>query len=262
MDNQKVATKILIVDDNKSIRTVLCVMLRDEGYEVVGELSGGENFISTVERLRPNIICLDQDLPDTNGLVLLRQLHEKKIQVAVVMITGTTDPAIQKEAVESGVDGFLKKPFNQTQVLNELKLVDHARKLLDGYTNPRNSDATGVNVLLADDSSIMRDVLNIILKGMGLNIVGEARDGNEVISLASQFKPQAIFLDLNMPNMGGMEALEKIKKVHPDIQVIIVSAHSERDKVRRAVELGACGFIIKPYESKQVVDTVRKLLFG
>jgi YesN/AraC family two-component response regulator len=63
-----------------------------------------------------------------------------------------------------------------------------------------------------------------------------------------------------MPNMNGLDALKLIKDDHPEIKVIIISGHADRDKVKKAIELGACGFIIKPFESQQVIQTVKKLL--
>jgi two-component system chemotaxis response regulator CheY len=239
---------------------MLCAILRDEGYAVVGEMASGENFLFTVEYLKPDIICLDQELPETDGLALLQQLKEKGIQTAIVMISGAIDPAIRQKAVEVGVAGFLTKPFSQIQITAELKQVDHARKLLAESGGVKNAQALSVNIVLADDSSVMRALLSAILKNMGLNVVGEARTGNEAISMTAQHHPQLVCLDLEMPDTDGLEALRQIKKNHPEIKVIIVSGLAERDKVRRAIELGASSYILKPYETQQVVNVIKKLL--
>jgi YesN/AraC family two-component response regulator len=256
------ATKVLIVDDNESIRGLLGVLFRSEHFEVVGELSSGDNLITTVKRLQPDIVCLDQEMPGKDGLTLLKELKEIDQKIAVLMITGTKDPEFQQQAVLAGVAGFLRKPFSQVQVLKELKQVDHARKLLMNPPLPgsQESSPTSISMVIADDSSIMRDLLTMILKSIGINIVGEALDGQEAVNMADQYKPEAMCLDLEMPNMSGMEALEKIKDDHPKIKIIIISGHADRDKVKRAIELGACGFIIKPFEAQQVIQTVRKLL--
>lgn len=260
MDNHP--TKVLIVDDNESIRGLLSVLFRSEHYEVVGELSSGDNFINTVNRLHPDIVCLDHEMPGKDGLTLLKELRQIDTKIAVLMITGTKDPDFQKQAVEAGVAGFLKKPFSQTQVLKEFKQVDHDRRmLLNAPAPPETKKKAGVSVVIADDSSIMRELLGVILKSIGIEIVAEAMDGQQAIDLVNQHKPQAICLDLEMPNVSGLEALEQIQKDHPGVKVIIVSGHADRDKVRRAIELGACGFVIKPFEAVQVLQTVRKLLF-
>jgi len=260
MDNHP--TKVLIVDDNESIRGLLSVLFRSEHYEVVGELSSGDNFINTVNRLHPDIICLDHEMPGKDGLTLLKELREIDTKIAVLMITGTHDPDFQKHAVEAGVAGFLKKPFSQTQVLKEFKQVDHDRRLLLNAPGPAETPKkAGLTMVIADDSSIMRELLGVILKSIGIEIIAEATDGQQAIDLANQHKPQAMCLDLEMPNVSGLEALETIKDVNPEIKVIIVSGHADRDKVKRAIELGACGFVIKPFEPVQVLQTVRKLLF-
>jgi YesN/AraC family two-component response regulator len=256
------ATKVLIVDDNESIRGLLGVLFRSERFEVVGELSSGDNLLTTIKRLLPDIVCLDQEMPGKDGLTLLKEIKELDQKVAVLMITGTKDPEFQKQAVESGVAGFLRKPFSQTQVLKELKQVDHDRRLLANAPAPKevDSDTPKISMVIADDSSIMRELLSLILKSIGIEIVGEAMDGQEAIDMANQHKPQAMCLDLEMPNVSGLEALEKIKDDHPKMKVIIISGHADRDKVKRAIELGACGFVIKPFEPVQVIQTIRKLL--
>jgi YesN/AraC family two-component response regulator len=259
----KSASKVLIVDDNESIRGVLAVLLRSEGFEVVGELSSGEHLIDSFNRLQPDIVCLDQEMPGKDGLTLLKKLKEINQRCVVLMITGTRDPEFQQMAVAAGVAGFLTKPFSQTQVIKEIKQVDHARKVLSNAFNPypNGPGPNSLNVVIADDSSIMRDLLSILLKSLGLNVIGEAIDGKEAVTMANEFKPHAICLDLEMPNMSGLEALEKIRGENPEMKVIIVSGHADREKVKRAIELGACGFIIKPFEAQQVIQTVKKLLF-
>jgi len=260
MDNS--ATKVLIVDDNESIRGLLSVLFRSEHFEVVGELSSGDNLITTVKRLSPDIVCLDQEMPGKDGLTLLKEIKELDTKVVVLMITGTKDPEFQRQAVEAGVAGFLRKPFSQTQVLKELKQLDHDRKLLASAPAVRADDTAAINMsmVIADDSPIMRELLSMILKGLGIEIVGEAKDGQEAIDMANQHKPQAMCLDLEMPNISGMEALQKIKEDHPTMKIIIISGNVDRDKVKRAIELGACGFVIKPFETQQVIQTMRKSL--
>ena len=263
MDNT--ATKVLIVDDNESIRGLLAVLFRSEHYTVVGDLSSGDNLIPMAQRLKPDIVCLDQEMPGKDGLTLLSELKELDPKIAVLMITGTQDPDFQKRAVEAGVAGFLKKPFSQLQVLKELRQVDHDRKLLLNTPAPdpdAKPSTSGMRMVIADDSSITRELLSILLKSAGMEIVGEAKDGQEAIDMANQLKPEAMCLDLEMPNMPGLEALEKIKSEHAEMKVIIISGHADRDKVKRAIELGACGFVIKPFQAQQVVQTVKKLLLS
>ena len=257
-------TKVLVVDDNESIRGLLTVLLRAEHFEVVGELSSGDNLIPMFTRLQPDIVCLDQEMPGKDGLTLLKEIRELDPKAVVLMITGTQDPEFQRQAVEAGVAGFLRKPFSQTQVLKELRQVDHDRKLLNSIPAPaeKATEGTAISMVIADDSSIMRELLAVILKSMGINIVGEAIDGQEAIDLAAQHKPMAICLDLEMPNVSGLEALEQIKIDNSKIKVIIISGHSDRDKVKRAIELGASGFVIKPFEAQQVIQTVKKVLTG
>jgi CheY-like chemotaxis protein len=260
MSTPQIPTKILVVDDSVAIRNLLCAVLRNEGYNVVGDMTGSESFIQTVQRLEPDIICLDQNMPGVDGLTLLRRLHESYPLISVVMISGTLDLTVQREAVTLGIAGFLKKPFSQSQIVDEIKQVDHARKLLKKANDQEAAFVTGVCVVVADDSSSMRLLLTAILENMGLAVVGQARDGQEALKMVTQFKPHAICLDLEMPNMDGLQAMAIIRKEHPGVKVIIVSSSTDKDKVKRAIVLGASGYIIKPFEQEKVVRTMQKLL--
>jgi two-component system chemotaxis response regulator CheY len=240
------------------MRTVLCALLLQEGYNVVGEMANGDDFIPTVKRLTPDIVCLDQVMPGVEGLQLLRQLQAENSDIAVVMMTASADPAIRQKAVASGVAGFLKKPFSQEQIIEELKLVDHARRLLRKVEVQPNPHYSGLRVVLADDSKTMRQLLKTILAGLGLDIVGEANDGKQALALTTQHQPDLVCLDVEMPNMGGIDALAKIRAKYPQIKIIMVTGQADRNTVRQAASLGASGYILKPYLPEQVETALRK----
>jgi len=251
-------TKVLVVDDSSSMRAVLCGLLRHEGYNIVGEMADGGDFESTVNRLTPDIVCLDQFMPGIEGLQILRDLQATNSEIAVVMMTGSADPTIRQKAVAAGAAGFLKKPFSQEQIIEELKQVDHARRLLRKVEVQPIPHYSGLRVVLADDSKTMRQLLRTILDGMGLDIVGEANDGNQALTLTAQHQPDLVCLDVEMPNMGGIDALAKIRAKHPKIKIIMVTSHAERNTVQQAASLGACGYIIKPYQPEHVEAALRK----
>lgn len=113
-------------------------------------------------------------------------------------------------------------------------------------------------VLIVDDNDLMRTLLRTILRGDQYEVIGEARNGVEALELAERLRPDIICLDILMPKIGGLEALQTIRAMHPEIVVVMVTGSPSVDNVREAIQGGASGFIIKPFNAGKVLDTVSR----
>lgn len=113
-------------------------------------------------------------------------------------------------------------------------------------------------ILIADDSQFMRKVLSDILTKNGYTEIVEAADGNETIAKFTQEKPDLVLLDIIMPEVDGMAVLKDI--VPKGAKAIVVSAVGQDEMIAQAKTLGALGYIVKPFEEKQVVEEVTKVL--
>jgi DNA-binding NarL/FixJ family response regulator len=118
------------------------------------------------------------------------------------------------------------------------------------------------SVVVVDDDSMMREMLKLILLSEDYPVVGEAANGQAAIALCAREKPGLVLLDINMPKMDGMQALEEIHKASPATVVLMVSAEATLDKVREAMEKGAAGFVVKPLNPASVLDRIAKCLNG
>lgn len=114
---------IIIVDDNDMMRGILRAMLRGEEYDVVGEARNGVSAIDLVERLKPDIACMDVMMPEKNGIEALCEIKAAHPDTEVVMITSNSDPGTVQEAIQNGASGFIIKPFNAARVLDTLEKV-------------------------------------------------------------------------------------------------------------------------------------------
>lgn len=119
--------KIVIVDDDESIRKVLRAICEDEGHEVIADFGDGDGLLDYVASHRPDVVCLDFNLPGVDGLELLVGMDVKVNQVDVVMITGSDDPELKGHAADFGATGFIRKPFKQEQIAHELKEIAATR---------------------------------------------------------------------------------------------------------------------------------------
>jgi two-component system chemotaxis response regulator CheY len=117
---------------------------------------------------------------------------------------------------------------------------------------------TKIKILVVDDDHIMCELLKSILRREGYDVVGEAHNGEEALEQCAKLDPHVVCLDINMPKMGGLEALHALKVEHPKVVVIMVSAEATIDVVREAMSKGACGFIVKPYNAAKILDTLNR----
>jgi response regulator NasT len=103
-----------------------------------------------------------------------------------------------------------------------------------------------MRVLIAEDETIIRLDLRQLLERAGHEVVGEARDGQEAVTLAASLAPELILMDVKMPRQGGIEAAREITAARP-VPIVMLTAYSQEDLVRRASEAGAYGYLVKPF---------------
>jgi len=254
--------KICIVDDASALRAVLRAFFVNQGYEVVAELASGSSVLDAVGRLQPDIVCLDYNLPDANGIDLLKAIHAAHPTVAVVMITGDMAPDLESDAAEAGAAGFIRKPFTQDRMSLEMRQVVHAQALHKRHAAGESFvlKQARARAVVADDSVTMRMLLTSILHHAQVEVVGEAADGKLAVELVAQRQPDIVCLDMDMPVMNGLEALEQIHANSPQAKVLMITGRAGRDLVMQAAKFGARGYILKPFEPDKVTEAINKLL--
>ncbi len=115
-----------------------------------------------------------------------------------------------------------------------------------------------VNILLADDHRMVREGIRYLLETVSeINIVAEAGDGYECINMVNKTKPNIVLLDIDMPNMNGIDALRIIKEQKMICKVIMLTRHNEIDYLMKALEIGCDGYILK----ESSFDTLKKAIF-
>lgn len=117
-------------------------------------------------------------------------------------------------------------------------------------------------VLIVDDNDLMRTLLRGILRSESCQVVGEAKNGKLALELIERTFPDVVFLDVMMPEMDGLEVLQYIKERHPHIKVIMITGNPSVENVQESIQGGASGFIVKPFNTARVLDTLHKALQG
>jgi len=110
------------------------------------------------------------------------------------------------------------------------------------------------NALIVDDEAHVRVLIRVLLKQLGIETVWEAPDGATALEKAEAHKPDVVLLDINLPQVGGLEVLAKLKAAHPAIPVIIVSSQSTMKTVIQTRELGAEAYVLKHAPKSEVLQ--------
>ena len=117
-----------------------------------------------------------------------------------------------------------------------------------------------IRVVLADDHDLVRSGIKALLSMIdGVQVVAEARDGQELIQLVESLQPDVVMTDISMPRMDGIAAIAQIHARHPKVRLLVLSMYDTVDFVKRAVANGACGYLMKdapPFELEQAVRSV------
>jgi len=114
-------------------------------------------------------------------------------------------------------------------------------------------------VVIAEDEAIIRLDLKEMLEEEGLQVVGEAADGEAAVRLAAEKCPDLVILDIKMPGMDGLAAAEKLAE-SSDAAVLILTAFSQKDLVQRAAEAGAMGYLVKPFQKSDLMPAIEVAL--
>ncbi|WP_425448109.1 response regulator [Dethiothermospora halolimnae] len=113
-----------------------------------------------------------------------------------------------------------------------------------------------MKILVVDDAMFMRTAIKRILVSDGHDVVAEASNGKEAVSMYKEYKPDIVTLDITMPEMDGKEALKKIIEYDPKAKAIMISALGQEVYVKECVLNGARSFIVKPFNKEKVLSVI------
>lgn len=133
---------------------------------------------------------------------------------------------------------------------------------VDGSMAAHTGARRSFRLLIVDDSNIMRRRIERSQQFDELEVVGSASNGVEALELFKKTDPHLVTMDLTMPQMDGIECIEKLVKLKPDIRILVISALSDKATAVDAMEKGANGFLNKPFTDRQLNEAIAELIRG
>jgi NarL family two-component system response regulator YdfI len=121
-----------------------------------------------------------------------------------------------------------------------------------------------IRVMIVDDHLIIREGLRLMLEEVGeeFQVVGDATDGESALQLVEQLQPDVVLMDLRMPNMDGITAIEHIRRQYPQVAIIILTTYNEDDLMIRGLQAGACGYLLKDTGLETLLNAIRAAARG
>ncbi|MCK4802044.1 response regulator, partial [bacterium] len=200
-------TNILIVDDEIDLLETLGDIFESKGYNVT-MVEDGNKALELLRKKYFDIILMDLKMPGISGVESFKEVKNLHPSAAIIMMTAGSVREEIKEAMGSGVDAVVDKPFNVK------KLVATIESILERSL-----------ILVVDDRVEDRETLRDILVDRNYRAF-VAKDGYEAIDIVRRSDFDVILLDIRMPGMDGMEVLEVVKEIKPDIGVVMMTGYS------------------------------------
>jgi DNA-binding response OmpR family regulator len=268
--------KILIIEDEAALLSMLSNKLMREGYDVASS-HDGEEGLARVRSEKPDLVLLDIVMPKMSGIDVLEKMHADKelSKIPVIIISNSGQPVeIERAKALGAIDYLVKTEFDPQEVVEKVRAVLGAPNS-GPPTNPapparkanikssgQNLNDKGASVLVVEDDQFLRDLIVKKLEEEGLRTM-QAIDGEEGLRVIRENKPDIILLDLILPGIDGFEVLKQTKAdpAISGIPIVILSNLGQKDDVGRGMELGAKDYLIKAHFTPgEIVQKVKEIL--
>ncbi len=119
-----------------------------------------------------------------------------------------------------------------------------------------------LRIVLVDDHVVVRSGIKVLLESHEMSVVGEAGDGVTAIAEVDRLRPDVVVMDASLPQLGGVEATEQIKKAHPEVKVLVLTAHEERAYLSLFIGAGASGYVLKRAAVEELARAIHAVAEG
>ena len=261
--------RALIINKVQSLQSVLSSLLNSFGFQTLVASSGEEAIELIKNDENFNIIFIDSNITDINGLELVKEFKNKlNLKSEIVLMSDYYQENMINNAKEVGINYFLQKPLNP-YILNDTlsDILLGTQKLKTDITLDNKmlrlqkniSTLRGSKILLTEDNITNQEVIFGLLKNSGI-IVDIANDGLEAVNKAKTNKYELILMDLQMPNLDGIEATKQIKEFDSDVPIIALTANAMKDDIKRTKAVGMSKHLNKPIEIEKLYETLLEFI--
>lgn len=248
------APRVLVVDDAAHVRDVIRLTLEEVGHEVV-LAETGQGARTALTRRRPDLLILDLKLPGGSGVDVLRALREAGADTPVIIVTGYPDSDLMQQAMDFAPFVVLPKPVAPDVLLQAVHGALGATPLRSPLPPVERAPA----VLIIDDDELIRKLLSRMLGELGYRAL-TAATAEEGLQRVGSDAPDAVLLDLVLPDMNGPRFLELLRECHPGLPVVLVTGYPDGKLAEMAMRHAPILLLAKPVEPALLGRTLASIL--
>jgi two-component system, sensor histidine kinase and response regulator len=253
---------VLIVDDEAELRAVFSEFLRDRGVDVI-EAANGLEALLQVKRARPRAVVLDITMPRLGGLEALKHIRAFDPSITVIIVSGVVDDELERRARALGARSVLAKPIALADLWRALggsatgPLAPTECQAPSPWSAPSSglAVAPAARVLVIDDDPAVGEVLGEFLRTNGY-ATRVAVDGVGGMAAVMEDTPDVVLLDIEMPGLNGVAALNAIRAMSSEPKVIMVSGTVDENLAKRALAEGAFDYVTKPIDFARLTQSL------
>jgi CheY-like chemotaxis protein len=236
----------------------------------VEEARSGTSALEMIKRRHEEgndyrVVIVDMKMPDLDGIETIRRIHaevSEKIPVLLISAYDWTD--IEQKAKEAGVNGFLSKPLFRSTLYEKLNEV-LGNEVQSTEAENDTSDLEGLRILIAEDNDINWEIISTLLDSYGIQ-TERAENGKialEKVKAAFPGDYLLIFMDIQMPEMNGLDATRAIRALDDPwaskLPIVAMTADAFSENITECLEAGMNGHIAKPIDIKLVIKEIRRI---
>lgn len=234
---------VFLLENDEKIHPVLAAALRRQGFNL-HSFQHPDAMLEALTQTKPLAILLEKLCLDNNNVHI--ECHQKlaKLKIPTTLISEDGDMASRLQATRLGIEHFLTRPIN----------IETLLEILDQYAN--TEQAAPYRVLIVDDDQLLASLYELTLKNAGFNVMTQFSARN-IVEVLREFKPELIFMDVQMPDCSGPEAAAVIRQI-PDfnvIPIVFLSGDTDLNLQLAALTQGGDDFLTKPIDQEHMVVT-------
>lgn len=262
---------VLIVDDNETNRKILHEIFLNWGMKPQ-KSEGARSAIAmmqdaTTRGIPFSLVVTDAQMPDVDGFTLARAIRERSDlgSPTILMLTSGDRPGDATTAREIGISQFMTKPVKQSELLDAIGHAFHVKALESGSEAKKTEYSRGLNILLAEDS-IPNQKLAVGLLGKLDHHVTIANNGREALEKATQNRYDIILMDVQMPEMDGLDATKAIRSSGAEsvvnVPIVAMTAHAMKGDAELCLASGMDAYLAKPIRPQKLYETIEAIIKG
>lgn len=253
---------VLMVEPSKAQAKFIHRELKAAGISHVDIAIDGETAMQTMSQFKPDLVISAMYLPDMTATELVHKMRDDEYltDVSFMLISSETGFDYIDPIRQAGVTGILPKPFKSEQL--KRGLYNTLEILNPDALDLGECNVEDLRVLIVDDSTMARNHIKRVLKGLGIENITEADDGASAVPILDEQFFDFVVTDYNMPQMDGKALLEHIrnKSNQRSIPVLMVTSEGNAGNLAAVEQAGVSGICDKPFDSDTVRDMVQRMM--